>query len=196
MTKNNIFQNITIVAGVFAFVIMGMVINSYISQTNNQTQQLSETQQIINFLSLANNAQDSGLYGEADPESLQFNLIQLKESLSQTIQTQEDANLYMIYWAATAVNNCVHSRSQTQSLDACIQEIKKQVQTNIAQMSNKEQQILIESAESWNALTAIVEYYNIFMKNNFVHAIQQETQPTTKQLTNELDAEQNTGVSS
>lgn len=205
MIKHNIFQTITLILGAAAFIVIGMILAAFLSQKTENTQVknspvLSETQQIMHFLSLASNTQELGLYGEADPESLQLNLQALQESLSQTIQTQEDANLYMIYWAATAVHRCVYLDAQahtistsdlvgvaTQSVEACIDDVSEQVQQNIAQMSDSERQVLIHSAEAWSALSSIVEYYNLFMQNNFVQVIQHNNQPATptKQLTNE-----------
>ena len=214
MTQYNFFQIITFILGAVAFVVVGIVVSMFIVDNNNNDNTPtstninpvpSETQQIITFLSLADNAEESGLYGEADPESLQQSLQTLEESLSQTIQTQEDANLYMIYWAATAVNQCVHFDTQnreistsdlaaeTQTVEVCIDSVRDQIQENIAQMSNDEQQILMSSAASWNALTSIVEYYNLFMQNNFVQAIQQNTQPTThtESVSNQPNTTQN-----
>lgn len=205
MTKDNLFQTITLMFGAVAFIVVGVVIALFTLKNENKTTTtntplLSETQQIINFLSLADGTQEGGLYGEADPESLQISLQELKDSLSTPITTEQDANLYMIYWAATAVNNCVHLDAQNNGepqqvsasqVDECINNVRSEVEQNIAQMSNNEQQILVQSAESWNVLTSIVEYYNLFIQNNFVQAIQQNANNQDgliKQLTNELDA--------
>ena len=197
MTKDNIFQTITLILGAGAFVVIGMVISAFVSQKidNTQVKNNSETQQIIDFLSLAeNNTRESGLYGEANLQSLEFNLHKLEDSLSQTIQTQEDANLYMIYWGATAIKSCVHSNEQNEltvtahSVDACMKNIKNNIQASVAQMSDSEQKELLKSAESWNVLSSVVEYYNLFMQNNFVQTIQNSNQLTSvEQPINELD---------
>ena len=210
MTKDNIFQKITFVFGAVAFVIMGVVLATFTLKNDSNTVATtpSETQQIMDFLSLADGTREGGLYGEADPESLQTSLSELKESLSRPITTPEDANLYMIYWGATAVNSCVHLDAQDnnapqqisiheietikQSVDGCIDNIRSTVNQNIAQMTDDEQQILLQSAESWNVLTSIVEYYNLFIQNNFVQAIQNNDQHISAEQLTQTDIGQAT----
>ena len=198
MRKNTIFQGITYIMCAVAFLLLGVAVSMFISDETHSTlvteqtvpPKIDEVEQIMTFLSLAENTtNESGLYGETDPESLRQSLDTMKESLSDTITTQGDATLYMVYWAATAVNNCVHPHAQTtdQQIEDCIDNMRVEIQSNIKQMTEQEQEILLQSAFSWNVLSSIVEYYNLFIQKNFIPTIERNNNSILTPLQSFID---------
>ena len=188
MNKDTIFKTITSILGAIAFLMIGVAVAVFfLHESSVDKSAKTETEHLLNFLSLAQEAGKSGLYGEADPQELAFSLSQMETSMEQGINTEQDANLYMIYWGAMAVNKCIYLDTpstnnqqsvayDSQKITECMKDIILEIKQNTTQLSEQDQEFLLDAALSWNALKAIVDYYYLFMQNNFVEVIEQNNQ--------------------